>query len=83
MMSQQIAPGKNHDEHFRKYNGLDLWTFSQSTRCRGDRKRAGGNYCQPIRDGLNYSASMNMWLHKQVMTKLGENGGKVPDELKA
>lgn len=28
------------------------------------------------------SASMNIWLHKQVMVKLAENGGKVPDELK-
>jgi Domain of unknown function (DUF3597) len=28
------------------------------------------------------SASMNIWLHKQVMTKLAENGGKVPDELR-
>ena len=27
-------------------------------------------------------ASMNIWLHKQVMTKLAENGGKVPDSLK-
>ncbi|APR39679.1 DUF3597 domain-containing protein [Paraburkholderia sp. SOS3] len=30
----------------------------------------------------NDSASMNVWLHKQVMTKLAENGGKVPDDLK-
>lgn len=30
----------------------------------------------------NDSASMNIWLHKEVMTKLAENGGKVPDELK-
>jgi len=30
----------------------------------------------------NDSASMNIWLHKQVMTKLAENGGKVPDDLK-
>jgi hypothetical protein len=29
------------------------------------------------------SASMNVWLHKEVMTKLEENGGKVPAELKA
>lgn len=29
------------------------------------------------------SATMNIWLHKQVMTKLAENGGRVPDELKA
>jgi Domain of unknown function (DUF3597) len=31
---------------------------------------------------MNDSASMNIWLHKQVMIKLAENGGKVPDELK-
>jgi hypothetical protein len=31
----------------------------------------------------NDSASMNIWLHGQVMTKLAENGGKVPDDLKA
>jgi hypothetical protein len=31
---------------------------------------------------MNDSASMNIWLHKQVMTKLAENGGRVPDELK-
>ena len=30
----------------------------------------------------NDSASMNIWLHRQVMTKLAENGGKVPDALK-
>jgi hypothetical protein len=28
------------------------------------------------------SASMNIWLHKQVMHKLAENGGKVPDDLR-
>ncbi|MBV9493727.1 MAG: DUF3597 family protein, partial [Acidobacteria bacterium] len=27
------------------------------------------------------SAAMNMWLHKEVMKKLQENGGKVPQEL--
>ena len=31
---------------------------------------------------MNDSASMNIWLHKQVMQKLAENGGKVPDSLK-
>jgi 3-oxoacyl-ACP reductase-like protein len=37
---------------------------------------------------LNYtgdtsdSATMNVWLHKQVMIKLAENGGKIPDALK-
>ena len=37
---------------------------------------------------LNYtgdmddSAAMNIWLHKQVMRKLADNGGKVPEDLK-
>ena len=30
----------------------------------------------------NDSASMNIWLHKQVMTKLAANGGKLPADLK-
>jgi pyocin large subunit-like protein len=29
----------------------------------------------------NDSASMNIWLHKEVLKKLAENGGKVPKEL--
>ena len=29
----------------------------------------------------NDSATMNVWLHKQVIAKLAENGGKVPQEL--
>jgi hypothetical protein len=28
------------------------------------------------------SAAMNIWLHKQVMNKLAQNGGKVPADLK-
>jgi Domain of unknown function (DUF3597) len=32
---------------------------------------------------LDGSAAMNVWLQKQVMTKLAESGGKVPDSLKA
>ena len=37
---------------------------------------------------LNYtgetsdSAAMNVWLHRQVMTKVAANGGKVPADLK-
>ena len=30
---------------------------------------------------MNDSAKMNMWLHKEVLRKLAENGGKVPSEL--
>lgn len=31
---------------------------------------------------MNNSASMNVWLHKQVMSKLAANGGKLPPEIK-
>ncbi len=40
-----------------------------------------------LADDLNYSgdksdsATMNMWLHKEVMRKLAQNGGKVPADL--
>jgi Domain of unknown function (DUF3597) len=30
----------------------------------------------------NDSASMNIWLHKQVMSKLAANGGKLPSDVK-
>ncbi len=30
----------------------------------------------------NDSATMNIWLHKQVMAKLAANGGKLPPEIK-
>ena len=30
----------------------------------------------------NDSATMNMWLHKQVIAKLAANGGKLPDDMK-
>lgn len=29
----------------------------------------------------NDSASMNIWLHKEVLKKIAENGGKVPQSL--
>ena len=32
---------------------------------------------------LDGSAAMNVWLQRQVMIKLAESGGKVPDNLKA
>ena len=41
-----------------------------------------------LADELHYtgdkedSATMNVWLHKQVVKKLEENGGKVPADLK-
>src|SRR5262245_47373718 len=36
------------------------------------------NYAGNMKD----TAAMNIWLHKQVMIKLGANGGNVPPELR-
>jgi hypothetical protein len=33
------------------------------------------------KDSTDDSAAMNIWLHKQVMKKLAENGGRVPADL--
>jgi hypothetical protein len=54
-------------------------------------KLVGMDSSQPARKALaadlhytgdtNDSATMNMWLHKEVMTKLAANGGKVPPDL--
>jgi hypothetical protein len=30
----------------------------------------------------NNSATMNIWLHKQIMTQLAANGGKLPSDIK-
>ena len=35
------------------------------------------NYTGDVSD----SAKMNVWLHKEVIRKIAENGGKVPKEL--
>jgi Domain of unknown function (DUF3597) len=32
---------------------------------------------------MSDTATMNIWLHKEVMKKLAANGGKVPPELLA
>jgi hypothetical protein len=34
------------------------------------------------RGKLDGSTEMNVWLHKQVMVKLAESGGKMPESLK-
>jgi hypothetical protein len=33
-------------------------------------------------DPYTNSAKMNVWLHKQITTRLAENGGEVPNDLK-
>ena len=33
-------------------------------------------------DDMSDFASMNIWLHKQIMVNLAANGGKLPGDLK-
>jgi hypothetical protein len=52
--------------------------------CKTDlESRRRSDPCESYTGALDGSAEMNVWLHKQVMAKLAESGGKVPDSLKA
>ena len=45
-----------------------------------ERKELAAELGYPAGD-MDDSAKMNVWLHKQVLRKIAENGGKVPKEL--
>ena len=46
----------------------------------GERKKLAAELDCPA-DKMGDSAQMNIWLHKEVMKKLAENGGNIPAEL--
>lgn len=59
---------------------VDLMKLLDMDSSLGERKELAGElgYTGDTSD----SASMNIWLHRQVMNKLAANGGKVPADLK-
>jgi hypothetical protein len=63
-----------------RHSIVDLMKLLQLDSSLGERKELAKElgYTADTSD----SAAMNVWLHKQVMRKLAENGGKVPDDLK-
>jgi hypothetical protein len=69
-----------HEELNWKGSIVDLMKLLKLDSSLGARKQLARElgYTGP----LNGSARMNIWLHKQVMTKLAESGGKVPDGIK-
>jgi hypothetical protein len=75
----ELASHKKQKLHWRK-SIVDLMKLLDLDSGLAARKR--------LAEELHYagntksSAAMNIWLHKQVMIKLAENGGKVPEELK-
>ncbi|MDO9361066.1 MAG: DUF3597 domain-containing protein [Polaromonas sp.] len=58
---------------------VDLMKLLKLDSSLGERKELAKELGYP--GDMNDSASMNIWLHKQVMAKLAANGGKVPADL--
>ena len=71
--------GKNPENLDWRKSIVDLMKLVGMDSSLGARKQLATelHYSGDMKD----SASMNVWLHKQVLVKLAENGGKVPPEL--
>ncbi|HZF68223.1 MAG TPA: DUF3597 domain-containing protein [Gemmatirosa sp.] len=67
-----------HKSNWR-YSIVDLMSLLGMDNSLADRKALAQElgYTGDMSD----SASMNIWLHKQVMRRMAENGGKVPADL--
>jgi hypothetical protein len=52
------------------------WAVKQTT------ARVRPSLCSTSSGDTNDSATMNIWLHKQVLIKLAANGGKLSADLK-
>ena len=78
-MIQKIADGQKEDLNWKEsiVDLLKLLKLDSSLTARKQLAQELG-----YTGALDGSAAMNIWLHKQVMTKLAEGGGKVPDSLK-
>ena len=71
--------GKNPENLDWRKSIVDLMKLVGMDSSLGARKQLATelHYTGDMKD----SGSMNVWLHKQVLVKLAENGGKVPPEL--
>ncbi|MEP7065554.1 MAG: DUF3597 domain-containing protein [Gemmatimonadota bacterium] len=74
-----IASKYNHPVNW-KYSIVDLMAILGIDNSLAQRKALATEL--GYTGDMNDSATMNIWLHKQVMQKLEENGGKVPADLK-
>ena len=78
-MIAKIADDQDEDYNW-KQSIVDLMKLLKLDSSLNSRKQLAQEL--GYKGALDGSAEMNIWLHKQVMTKLAESGGKVPDELK-
>ena len=70
----------NHHEKLDwKHSIVDLMKLLGMDSSLAERKELAAELKYP--GDTSDSAKMNMWLHKEVMRKLAENGGKVPADL--
>ena len=78
-MIQKLAEKSNEDLNWRQsiVDLMKLLKLDSSLKSREQLAKELG-----YTGDLNGSAEMNVWLHKQVMTKLAESGGVVPESLK-
>jgi hypothetical protein len=77
----QKAAGAQHEDLDWKRSIVDLMKLLKLDSSLAARKELAQEL--GYKGALNGSAEMNIWLHEQVMTKLAEGGGKMPDVKKA
>jgi hypothetical protein len=78
-MIQSIADSTNRHDYNWKQSIVDLMKLLDLDSSLSARKQLAQEL--GYTGALDGSAAMNIWLHKQVMAKLMENGGTVPPEL--
>lgn len=78
-MIEKIADAQDEDLNWQQ-SIVDLMKLLKLDSSLGARKQLAKEL--GYTGALDGSAEMNIWLHKQVMTKLAESGGKVPESLK-
>lgn len=79
-MIQKIADTGNHKDYNWKQSIVDLMKLLNLDSSLTARKQLAQEL--GYTGALDGSADMNVWLHKQVMAKLMESGGVVPESLK-
>lgn len=79
-MIQKVADTTGHKDYNWKQSIVDLMKLLNLDSSLNARKQLAQEL--GYTGALDGSAEMNVWLHKQVMTKLTESGGVVPDSLK-
>jgi hypothetical protein len=80
-MIQKIADDSGHKDYNWKQSIVDLMKLLKLDSSLTARKELAQEL--GYKGALDGSAEMNVWLHQQVMAKLMESGGVVPDSLKA